>query len=116
MALNLNDIKKRTQENKEKKVSIDPRSYSYLVYSLPDGGKTSLVSGMFEGKHLMLATEYGAKACLCANEIEVASFKDLKEMSKAISEIKWHNLKGNHRSDLVGKILDWEYSRKKTNE
>ena len=88
MALNLNDIKKRTQENKEKKVSIDPRSYSYLVYSLPDGGKTSLVSGMFEGKHLMLATEYGAKACLCANEIEVASFKDLKEMSKVLSDPK----------------------------
>lgn len=40
----------------------------------------------------------------------------LKEMSKAIPEIKWHNLKQNHRSDLVGKILDWEYSRKKTNE
>lgn len=40
----------------------------------------------------------------------------LNDMSKAISEIKWHNLKSNHRSDLVGKILDWEYSRNKTNE
>lgn len=40
----------------------------------------------------------------------------LKEMSKSIPEIKWHSLKNNHRSDLVGKILDWEYSRKKTND
>jgi predicted ribonuclease YlaK len=40
----------------------------------------------------------------------------LREMSNSIPEIKWHNLKNNHRSDLVGKILDWEYSRKKTNE
>lgn len=40
----------------------------------------------------------------------------LKEMSKAIPEIKWHTLKSNHRSDLVGKILDWEYSKKKTND
>ena len=40
----------------------------------------------------------------------------LKDMSKDIQDIKFHNLKNNHRSDLVGKILDWEYSRKKTNE
>lgn len=40
----------------------------------------------------------------------------LKQMSEAIEEIKIHKLKHNHRSDLVGKILDWEYSRKKTNE
>lgn len=40
----------------------------------------------------------------------------LKQMSEAIDEIKIHKLKHNHRSDLVGKILDWEYSRKKTNE
>lgn len=40
----------------------------------------------------------------------------LKQMCDAIDEIKIHKLKHNHRSDLVGKILDWEYSRKKTNE
>lgn len=39
----------------------------------------------------------------------------LKDMSEAIEDIKWHHLQGNHRSDLVGKILDWEYSRKKSN-
>jgi phosphate starvation-inducible protein PhoH len=31
------------------------------------------------------------------------------ELSKKIEEIKWVKLKENHRSDLVGKILDYEY-------
>lgn len=31
------------------------------------------------------------------------------ELSKKISEIKWVKLKENHRSDLVGKILEYEY-------
>jgi phosphate starvation-inducible PhoH-like protein len=31
------------------------------------------------------------------------------ELSKHIPEIKWIKLKENHRSDLVGKILDYEY-------
>jgi phosphate starvation-inducible PhoH-like protein len=31
------------------------------------------------------------------------------ELSKQIEEIKWIKLKENHRSDLVGKILDYEY-------
>lgn len=31
------------------------------------------------------------------------------ELSKKIEEIKWIKLKVNHRSDLVGKILDYEY-------
>lgn len=33
------------------------------------------------------------------------------EMSKKIKEIKWAKLKENHRSDLVGKILDYEYNK-----
>ena len=40
----------------------------------------------------------------------------LMDMAKAIPEINVHKLKNNHRSDLVGKILDFEYSRKKTND
>jgi len=32
------------------------------------------------------------------------------ELSKKIDEIKWIKLKENHRSDLVGKILDFEYN------
>ena len=34
------------------------------------------------------------------------------ELSKKIEEIKWVKLKHNHRSDLVGKILDYEHSGK----
>jgi phosphate starvation-inducible PhoH-like protein len=33
------------------------------------------------------------------------------EISKKIPEIKWVKLKHNHRSDLVGKILDCEYGK-----
>lgn len=35
------------------------------------------------------------------------------DMAKRIEEIKLHSLKQNHRSDLVAKIIDYEYSRKK---
>lgn len=34
------------------------------------------------------------------------------ELSKKIDEIKWLKLNHNHRSDLVGKILDYEYKGK----
>ena len=34
------------------------------------------------------------------------------ELSKKIEEIKWIKLKHNHRSDLVGKILEYEYGKK----
>ena len=33
------------------------------------------------------------------------------ELSKKIPDIKWIKLKENHRSDLVGKILDYEYNK-----
>jgi phosphate starvation-inducible PhoH-like protein len=33
------------------------------------------------------------------------------EVSKKIEEVKWIKLKENHRSDLVGKILDFEYGK-----
>lgn len=33
------------------------------------------------------------------------------EMSKHLNEIKWIKLKENHRSDLVGKILDYEFNK-----
>lgn len=33
------------------------------------------------------------------------------ELSKSIKEIKWHKLQANHRSDLVGKILDYKYNK-----
>lgn len=34
------------------------------------------------------------------------------ELSKYIPDIKWIKLKENHRSDIVGKILDYEYNKK----
>jgi phosphate starvation-inducible protein PhoH len=34
------------------------------------------------------------------------------ELSKNIPEIKRIDLKENHRSDIIGKILDYEYSKK----
>jgi predicted ribonuclease YlaK len=33
------------------------------------------------------------------------------ELSKRLEEIKWVKLKENHRSDLVGKILEIEYGK-----
>jgi predicted ribonuclease YlaK len=33
------------------------------------------------------------------------------ELSKKIDEVKWIKLKENHRSDLVGKILDYEHNK-----
>ena len=33
------------------------------------------------------------------------------ELSKKIDEVKWIKLKENHRSDLVGKILEYEYGK-----
>jgi len=33
------------------------------------------------------------------------------ELSKKLKEINWIKLKVNHRSDLVGKILDYEYGK-----
>jgi phosphate starvation-inducible PhoH-like protein len=33
------------------------------------------------------------------------------ELSKKVEEIKWIKLKENHRSDLVGKILEYEYGK-----
>ena len=33
------------------------------------------------------------------------------ELSKKIDGIKWIKLKENHRSDLVGQILDYEYNK-----
>jgi len=40
---------------------------------------------------------------------EINGLSYVIELSKKIDEIKWVKLKENHRSDLVGKILDYEY-------
>ena len=42
---------------------------------------------------------------------EINGLSYVIELSKKIEEIKWIKLKENHRSDLVGKILDQEYGK-----
>jgi phosphate starvation-inducible protein PhoH len=42
---------------------------------------------------------------------EISGLNYVIELSKKIDEIKWIKLSTNHRSDLVGKILDYEYGK-----
>jgi phosphate starvation-inducible protein PhoH len=42
---------------------------------------------------------------------EINGLSYVIELSKKIEEIKWIKLKENHRSDLVGKILECEYGK-----
>ena len=42
---------------------------------------------------------------------EISGLNYIIELSKKIDEIKWIKLATNHRSDLVGKILDYEYGK-----
>jgi phosphate starvation-inducible PhoH-like protein len=42
---------------------------------------------------------------------EINGLSYVIELSKNIDEIKWVKLKHNHRSDLVGKILDFEFKK-----
>ena len=46
-----------------------------------------------------------------SNTGEINGLSYVIELSKKIEEIKWIKLKENHRSDLVGKILEYEYSK-----
>lgn len=72
-------------------------------------------------KHQMLAllTRLGKTGKIIINgDLEQVDIKDnytglhyAIELSKAIPEIKYVKLKTNHRSDLVGKILDQEYNK-----
>ena len=72
-------------------------------------------------KHQMLAilTRLGKTGKMIINgDNEQTDIKDdfnglsfAIDLSKKIQEIKWIKLKANHRSDLVGKILDQEYCK-----
>jgi phosphate starvation-inducible protein PhoH len=42
---------------------------------------------------------------------EINGLSYVIELSKKIEEIKWIKLKENHRSDLVGRILEFEYGK-----
>jgi phosphate starvation-inducible PhoH-like protein len=46
-----------------------------------------------------------------SNTGEINGLSYAIELSKKIEEIKWIKLKENHRSDLVGKILEYEYGK-----
>jgi predicted ribonuclease YlaK len=46
-----------------------------------------------------------------SNDGQINGLTYVIELSKKIEEIKWVKLKENHRSDLVGKILDYEYGK-----
>lgn len=71
-------------------------------------------------KHEMLAilTRLGKTGKIVINgDNEQKDIKDefnglsyVIELSKKITDIQWIKLKTNHRSDLVGKILDYEYN------
>lgn len=72
-------------------------------------------------KHEMLAilTRLGKGGKIIINgDLEQSDIKDSYtglhyaiDLAKNIEEIQWHKLKTNHRSDLVGKILDFEHKK-----
>lgn len=72
-------------------------------------------------KHEMLAilTRLGKGGKIIINgDLEQSDIKDgytglhyAIELSKNIEDIPWFKLSSNHRSDLVGKILDYEYKK-----
>lgn len=85
MDFSLKGLLAMKEENERKKVSLDPTNYSYLLFSVEDGGKTSLSSALFEGKHVMLSAEHGAKSAMYANSIPVANYRDLQKVTKTLA-------------------------------
>lgn len=81
----LDSLKKMKEDNAKKKISIDLRNYNMILYGTPDAGKTTLASALFEGQHILLACEYGSSASLCSNDVPVASYKDLLEVTRVLA-------------------------------
>lgn len=81
----LDTLKKMKEDNAKKKISIDLRNYNMILYGTPDAGKTTLASALFEGQHILLACEYGSSASLCSNDVPVASYKDLLEVTRVLA-------------------------------
>lgn len=90
----LNVLKEMKEKNKQKKVSLDLKNFNMILYGMPDSGKTSLASALFEDNHVLLACEYGAKSALCANDIPVASYKDLQEITKTLATTEARDMFG----------------------
>jgi len=75
-----------------------------------------------KGEMLAILTRLGKNGKIVVNgdnqQVDVKSFNGemnglsyIIELSKKIEEIKWIKLEANHRSDLVGKILNFEYGK-----
>ena len=120
------------QENLVKcydKVKIDQLITDKKVIALPVQfirGKTvddvlvvEEAQNLTKAEMLAILTRLGKNGKIIVNgDNEQKDIKDefnglsyISELSKKIEEIKWIKLKTNHRSDIVGKILDYEYGK-----
>ena len=82
----LDMLKQMKDENANKKVSLNPKAYSYIIFGVPSSGKTELSSAMFEGEHIMISAELGGKTARCANSIPVGDYKSLKNLCKTLKD------------------------------
>lgn len=78
----LDALKKIKEANENKKVSLNPKAYSYIIFGVPSSGKTELSSAMFAGEHIMISAELGGKTAMYANSIPVGDYKTLKQLCK----------------------------------
>lgn len=76
---------------------------------------------MTKGQMLAILTRLGKSGKIIVNgDLDQSDTKDkytglhyLIDLANAIEEIQWIDLKTNHRDDLVGKILNYEYNDKR---
>lgn len=120
------------QENLTKcydKVKVDELIHSKKILALPVQfirGKTiddvlvvEEAQNLTKAEMLAILTRLGKNGKIIINgDNEQKDIRDefnglsyVIDLSKKIKEIKWMKLKENHRSDLVGKILDYEYGK-----
>lgn len=120
------------QENLTKcydKVKVDELVHSKKIVALPVQfirGKTiddvlvvEEAQNLTKAEMLAILTRLGKNGKIIINgDNEQKDIRDefnglsyVIDLSKKIKEIKWMKLKENHRSDLVGKILDYEYGK-----
>lgn len=120
------------QENLTKcydKVKVDELIHSKKIVALPVQfirGKTiddvlvvEEAQNLTKAEMLAILTRLGKNGKIIINgDNEQKDIRDefnglsyVIDLSKKIKEIKWMKLKENHRSDLVGKILDYEYGK-----
>ncbi len=102
------------------------KTTSTIISALETGAKKILIveeaQNLTKGEMLAILTRLGKNGKIVINgDNEQTDIKSLTgeinglsyaiELSKKIEEIKWIKLKENHRSDLVGKILEYEYGK-----